>query len=75
MKKARKSRVKVAKKSAGRSGRKSAAADHVHMDEGVDGCELDFTTVELTPDEALPAAIGGVAVAGRSRSKRASARS
>jgi hypothetical protein len=74
MKKAKKSRVKAAKRTAGRSARSHAVADHVHADDGVDGCELDFNEVEATPDDALPAAMGGVAAMGRSRSRRPSAR-
>ena len=75
MNKARKTRVKTKKKSGGPSVRKSVGADHVHLSEDIDGCEIDFTTIEATLDAALPATIGGVAVAGRSRGKRAAARS
>jgi hypothetical protein len=67
--------TKTKKKSGGLSVRKSVGAEHVHLSEDIDGCEIDFTTIEATLDAALPAAIGGVAVAGRSRGKRAAARS
>jgi hypothetical protein len=71
MSKARKTQVKTKKKSGGLSARKSVGADQVHLGEDIDGCEIDFTTVEATLDAALPVAYGGVAVAGRSRGKRA----
>ncbi len=69
MSQATKTRVKT-KKSGGLSAGKSDGAEHVHLSEDIDGCEIDFTTIEATLDAALPAAYGGVAVAGRSRGKR-----
>jgi len=75
VKKASKTQAKTKKKSGGLPARKSPVADHVHSGDDIDGCEIDFTTMEATPDTALPAAIGGVAAGGRSRGKRASARS
>jgi hypothetical protein len=70
MSKATNTRVKT-KKSGGLSARESVGAEHVHLSEDIDGCEIDYSTVEATLDAALPAAYGGVAVAGRSRGKRA----
>lgn len=75
MKKARKTRVKARKKSGSLPARRGAVADHAHSGDDIDGCELDFTAMETTPDAALPAAIGGVATTGRSRGKTASFRS
>jgi hypothetical protein len=74
MTQATKTRVKT-KKSGGLSAGKSGGAEHAHLSEDIDGCEIDYSTVEATLDAALPAAYGGVAVAGGSRRKRASARS
>ena len=71
MSKARKTSVKTKKKSGSLPAGKSAGAEHVHLSEDIDGCEIDYSTVEATLDAALPAAYGGVVVAGRSRGKRA----
>lgn len=71
MKKAKKSLVKVTRKSAGRSVRRGAIANPVHAHDGIDGCDVDFNEIETTPDHALPAAAGGVAGVRRSRRQRA----
>lgn len=48
---------------AARSGPIGAASRERLVDEHVDGCDIEFLDSEATPDEALPAATGGVQAA------------
>ncbi len=65
-----KTRVKRAGKAkhATKGSKASARAHpHVHEEDHIDGCDVEFPDSEATPDAALPAARGGVQTVGGKR--------
>ncbi len=41
---------------------KVVAIDIDGDEDGIDGCDVEFHDAEATPDEALPMAVGGIAI-------------
>ncbi len=69
--------AKASKKATRKPAKKRAASaprrapEMPHTDDHIDGCDVEFTEAEATPDEDLPPARGGVeVVAARSRARR-----
>ena len=72
LKNPRTKRAKKAPSGARRStAARRAAVEHDHDNADICACDMDFTEMEQTHDADLPAARGGVAMAGTARRARA----